>query len=68
VRADGEQIVFRNGSVFDGSRFLPAGTCVRIRGGQITEVGPADSAGSLRAQTSLTWTAARPCARAATGQ
>jgi len=33
------EILFRNGSVFDGSRFLPAGSCVRIRNGRITEVG-----------------------------
>jgi predicted amidohydrolase YtcJ len=39
VRPDSAEIVFRNGSVFDGSRFLPAGTCVRVRGGRIAEVG-----------------------------
>ena len=36
-------LLFRNGSVFDGSRFLPPGTCVRVSGGRITGVGPADS-------------------------
>jgi len=33
-------VTFRNGTVFDGSQFLPAGTGVRIREGKITEVGP----------------------------
>ena len=33
-------MTFRNGTVFDGSQFLPAGTGVRIREGKITEVGP----------------------------
>ena len=36
----GEELAFRNGTVFDGSQFLPAGTGVRIREGKITEVGP----------------------------
>ena len=36
----GEELVFLNGTVFDGSRFLPTGTSVRIRGGTITEIGP----------------------------
>src|SRR4029077_12877369 len=34
------EVLFRNGTVFDGGRFLPAGTCVRVRGGRITGVGP----------------------------
>ncbi len=34
-------ILFRGGTVFDGRDFLPGGSCVRIRGGKITEVGPA---------------------------
>ena len=34
--ADG--IVFRNGSVFDGVRFLPPGTSVLVRAGKIAEV------------------------------
>jgi predicted amidohydrolase YtcJ len=38
-----DEIVFRNGTVFDGHRFLPPGTCVRVRGGRITAVGPAGS-------------------------
>jgi predicted amidohydrolase YtcJ len=40
-------LLFSNGTVFDGSRFLPAGTSVRVRGGAIVEVGAdlaADSA------------------------
>jgi predicted amidohydrolase YtcJ len=41
-----DEILFRNGSVFDGTRFLPAGTCVRVRGGQITDVGPEGPPGS----------------------
>src|SRR5580704_8901844 len=31
--------MFHNGSVFDGNRFLPGGTCVRVRGERITQVG-----------------------------
>jgi predicted amidohydrolase YtcJ len=38
---DAGELLFRNGTVFDGSRFLPAGTCVRVSGGTITGVGPA---------------------------
>jgi len=40
-------LLFRNGTVFDGHRFLPAGTVVRVRGGRITGVGPAESLGPL---------------------
>ena len=40
-------LLFRNGTVFDGHRFLPAGTWVRVRGGRITGVGPAESLGPL---------------------
>ena len=36
----GDDLVFHNGTVFDGSQFLPAGTGVRVRGGKITAVGP----------------------------
>ena len=43
MRPTGTNIVFRNGSVFDGSRFLRAGTCVRIRNGRITHVGPREA-------------------------
>jgi len=43
VPPDAADIVFGNGSVFDGRRFLPAGTCVRVRGGRIIGVGPRDS-------------------------
>jgi N-acyl-D-aspartate/D-glutamate deacylase len=45
--ANDEDILFRNGTVFDGHRFLPAGTWVRVRGGRITGVGPAESLGPL---------------------
>jgi hypothetical protein len=40
---DADELLFRNGTVFDGSRFLPPGTCVRVSGGTITGVGPAES-------------------------
>ena len=36
----GEELVFHNGTVFDGRQFRPAGTTVRISGGKITAVGP----------------------------
>jgi predicted amidohydrolase YtcJ len=32
-------LLFCNGAVFDGHRFLPAGTSVRVRAGRITDVG-----------------------------
>ena len=38
MQADAE-VLFHNGSVFDGNRFLPGGTCVRVRGERITQVG-----------------------------
>src|SRR5208282_3041026 len=41
-------LLFCHGSVFDGRRFLPPGTCVRVGGGRITGVGPAGPAGSAR--------------------
>ena len=37
----GDEIIFRNGAVFDGRMFLPEGTCVRVSDGTITAVGPA---------------------------
>jgi predicted amidohydrolase YtcJ len=46
VQSGAGEILFRNGSVFDGSRFLPAGSCVRIRDGRIAEVGPAACTGA----------------------
>ena len=36
-----EELVFHGGTVFDGSTFLPEGTCVRVADGRITEVGQA---------------------------
>jgi predicted amidohydrolase YtcJ len=36
----GELLGFRGGSVFDGSTFLPGGTCVWVRGEKIVAVGP----------------------------
>ncbi|HEY2687362.1 MAG TPA: amidohydrolase [Streptosporangiaceae bacterium] len=41
-----DDLVFCHGRVFDGRRFLPPGTCVRVRGGRITGVGPAGPPGS----------------------
>jgi predicted amidohydrolase YtcJ len=41
-----DELLFRNGTVFDGTHFLPAGTCVRVRAGRILEVGPAASTGA----------------------
>jgi predicted amidohydrolase YtcJ len=41
-----DDLVFCQGRVFDGRRFLPPGTCVRVRGGRITGVGPAGPPGS----------------------
>ncbi len=41
----GDDVVFHNGTVFDGSRFLPEGTCVRVRAGRILEVAPVASIG-----------------------
>jgi hypothetical protein len=40
-------ILFRNGTVFDGRRFLPPGTCVRVQGGRITAVEPAGPPGYI---------------------
>ena len=37
----GDEIIFRNGAVFDGRRFLPEGTCVRVSGRTITAAGSA---------------------------
>jgi predicted amidohydrolase YtcJ len=38
--ADGDELIFCNGSVFDGRQFLRPGSCVRVRAGKITAVGP----------------------------
>ncbi len=45
MRSGGE-VLFRGGTVFGGHGFLPEGTCVRVRSGKITEVGPAAAAGA----------------------
>ena len=37
----GDEVIFRNGAVFDGRLFMPAGTCVRVADGTITAAGPA---------------------------
>ena len=44
MRAD-DELLFRNGAIFDGGRFLPAGTTVRVRQGKISQVGPPGPAG-----------------------
>jgi predicted amidohydrolase YtcJ len=41
VRSGTKDILFRNGAVFDGTRFLPPGSCVRVRGGRIVAAGQA---------------------------
>jgi predicted amidohydrolase YtcJ len=47
---DTGEFLFRNGIVFDGSRFLPPGTCVRVSSGTITGVGPAESLQPIRSR------------------
>jgi predicted amidohydrolase YtcJ len=42
-----EEVVFHNGTIFDGRAFLPPDTCVRVAGGRITAVGQAGAAGPL---------------------
>ena len=37
---DSAEVVFHNGTVFDGRAFLPAGTCVRVAGRRVTAVSP----------------------------
>ena len=39
----GPDLAFYNGAVFDGARFMPAGTAVRVSNGTITAVGPGGS-------------------------
>src|SRR5690348_18500708 len=39
-------LVFHNGTVFDGADFLPPGTAVRISDGRVVTVGEADVLGS----------------------
>ena len=41
----GDDVVFHNGTVFDGGGFLPGGTCVRVSAGRISEVAPLESVG-----------------------
>lgn len=43
----GSELAFYNGTIFDGARFLPAGTVVRVADGKITAVGPVDATGRL---------------------
>ncbi len=35
-----DEVLFHSGTIFDGTSFLPEGTCVRVSGGRITAVGP----------------------------
>jgi predicted amidohydrolase YtcJ len=44
--AENGDLVFHNGAVFDGGRFLPAGTTVRVSGGRIAAVGDQIPAGT----------------------
>jgi predicted amidohydrolase YtcJ len=46
VSVDAAELLFCNGTVFDGKRFQPAGTRVRVRAGRIAAVGPDLPAGS----------------------
>lgn len=39
MAAVADHVVFYNGTIFDGRKFLPAGTAVRVRDGWIAEVG-----------------------------
>lgn len=41
------ELAFHNGSIFEGARFAPAGTVVRVSNGKISYVGPADGADAL---------------------
>ncbi len=41
----GPELAFYNGTVFDGARFMSAGTVVLVRAGKITAAGPAEDAG-----------------------
>ncbi len=41
------ELAFFNGAIFDGSRFAPAGTVVRVSNGTITYVGSGEGAGPL---------------------
>jgi len=43
--AAARDLLFCHGSVFDGRRFLPPGTCVRVSGGRIITVGSAGPTG-----------------------
>jgi hypothetical protein len=52
VRA-GSELVFHGGAVFDGFRFLPVGTVVRVSGETISYVGPAAGVDRLGAAESL---------------
>jgi predicted amidohydrolase YtcJ len=45
VTVASRDLLFCHGSVFDGRRFLPPGTCVRVSGGRITAVGSSEAAG-----------------------
>jgi predicted amidohydrolase YtcJ len=46
VPPGGAEVVFHGGTVFDGRRFLPEGSTVRVRGGRIAGAGPAGPLGN----------------------
>jgi hypothetical protein len=46
VQGNGRDLFFSNGTVFDGSRFLAAGTGVLVRGGRVVAVGTETPPGS----------------------
>lgn len=45
----GERYIFRGGLVFDGSRFLPAGSAVGVSDGRVSWIGPEDTGGAAGA-------------------
>jgi predicted amidohydrolase YtcJ len=56
----GPEIAFVNGTVFDGSRFMPLGTVVRVRGATIAAVGPRAGAAGAGGQEPVDPAGAEP--------
>jgi predicted amidohydrolase YtcJ len=54
------EIAFVNGTVFDGSRFMPADTVVRVRGATIAAVGPRAGASGAGGHEPVDLTGAEP--------
>jgi hypothetical protein len=52
-------LLFRNGTVFDGHRFLPAGTVVRVRGAGSPELARLNPSRRWGPPSRSTWTAGR---------